>query len=108
MRVVQIAPCITQSDSTDTSPFQIESLFMPSIPLRGFPGPALRDLPPPSGWHYMACISRVWVSCPDYTWKHNGGTIRTNIQSEGDVEGVMDRPIGNTPEVHAECEKWYV
>ncbi|KAJ5561733.1 Acyl-CoA-binding protein ACBP [Penicillium sp. DV-2018c] len=27
---------------------------------------------------------------------------------EGDVEGVMDRPIGNTPEVHAECEKWYV
>ncbi|KAK5796215.1 hypothetical protein VI817_005500 [Penicillium citrinum] len=25
---------------------------------------------------------------------------------EGDVEGVMDRPIGNTPEVHAECEKW--
>lgn len=20
----------------------------------------------------------------------------------------MDRPIGNTPEVHAECEKWYV
>lgn len=27
--------------------------------------------------------------------------------TEGDVEGVMDRPIGNTPEVHAECEKWY-
>jgi hypothetical protein len=27
---------------------------------------------------------------------------------EGDVEGVMDRPMGNTPEVHAECEKWYV
>ncbi|KAJ5771402.1 uncharacterized protein N7511_003453 [Penicillium nucicola] len=26
---------------------------------------------------------------------------------EGDVEGVMDRPIGNTPEVHGECEKWY-
>ncbi|KAJ5832202.1 hypothetical protein N7474_000513 [Penicillium riverlandense] len=26
--------------------------------------------------------------------------------TEGDVEGVMDRPIGNTPEVHAECEKW--
>ncbi|KAJ5382365.1 Acyl-CoA-binding protein ACBP [Penicillium concentricum] len=25
---------------------------------------------------------------------------------EGDVEGVMDRPIGNTSEVHAECEKW--
>ncbi|CAG8285551.1 unnamed protein product [Penicillium salamii] len=25
---------------------------------------------------------------------------------EGDVEGVMDRPIGNTPEVHSECEKW--
>ncbi|KAJ6160574.1 hypothetical protein N7470_003970 [Penicillium chermesinum] len=25
---------------------------------------------------------------------------------EGDVEGVMDRPIGNTPEVQAECEKW--
>ncbi|KAF4770105.1 hypothetical protein HAV15_011823 [Penicillium sp. str.  len=24
---------------------------------------------------------------------------------EGDVEGVMDRPIGNTSEVHAECEK---
>lgn len=30
------------------------------------------------------------------------------ILVEGDVEGVMDRPIGNTPEVHAECEKWYV
>ncbi|KAJ6167504.1 hypothetical protein N7497_000347 [Penicillium chrysogenum] len=26
---------------------------------------------------------------------------------EGDVEGVMDRPIGNTPEVHAECEKCF-
>ncbi|EPS25779.1 hypothetical protein PDE_00715 [Penicillium oxalicum 114-2] len=25
---------------------------------------------------------------------------------EGDVEGVMGRPVGNTPEVHAECEKW--
>ncbi|KAJ5578143.1 uncharacterized protein N7459_007107 [Penicillium hispanicum] len=25
---------------------------------------------------------------------------------EGDVEGVMDRPIGNTLEVHAEGEKW--
>ncbi|KGO72700.1 FERM/acyl-CoA-binding protein, 3-helical bundle [Penicillium italicum] len=25
---------------------------------------------------------------------------------EGDVEGVMDRPIGNTSEVQAECEKW--
>ncbi|KAJ5127120.1 hypothetical protein N7448_007899 [Penicillium atrosanguineum] len=25
---------------------------------------------------------------------------------EGDVDGVMDRPIGNTSEVHAECEKW--
>ncbi|KAF7713120.1 Uncharacterized protein PECH_001660 [Penicillium ucsense] len=25
---------------------------------------------------------------------------------EGDVEGVMARPVGNTPEVHAECEKW--
>ncbi|MBZ6422112.1 MAG: acyl-CoA-binding protein [Staphylococcus aureus] len=36
------------------------------------------------------------------------GTRGTNIRSEGDVEGVMDRPIGNTPEVHAECEKWYV
>ncbi|PLN84296.1 hypothetical protein BDW42DRAFT_183649 [Aspergillus taichungensis] len=25
---------------------------------------------------------------------------------EGDVEGVMDRPIGNTADVYAECEKW--
>ncbi|KAJ5204436.1 uncharacterized protein N7498_005315 [Penicillium cinerascens] len=25
---------------------------------------------------------------------------------EGDVEGVMDRPIGNTQEVIGECEKW--
>ncbi|KAJ5902097.1 hypothetical protein N7495_002625 [Penicillium taxi] len=25
---------------------------------------------------------------------------------EGDVEGVMDRPIGISPEVQAECEKW--
>ena len=32
---------------------------------------------------------------------------RLIIITEGDVEGVMDRPIGNTPEVHAECEKWY-
>ncbi|KAJ5091664.1 hypothetical protein NUU61_006534 [Penicillium alfredii] len=29
-----------------------------------------------------------------------------HIAQRGDVEGVMDRPIGNTPEVHAECEKW--
>jgi acyl-CoA-binding protein len=26
---------------------------------------------------------------------------------EGDVEGVMDRPVGNTADVYAECEKWY-
>lgn len=26
--------------------------------------------------------------------------------AEGDVEGVMDRPIGNTTDVYAECEKW--
>ncbi|PYH87029.1 hypothetical protein BO82DRAFT_388107 [Aspergillus uvarum CBS 121591] len=25
---------------------------------------------------------------------------------EGDVEGVMDRPVGNTPDVFMECEKW--
>lgn len=79
---------------------------MPSIPLRGFPGPALRDLPLPSGWLYMACTNRVWVSCPHYR-KHKE-TVGANIPSEGDVEGVMDRPIGNTSEVHAECEKWYV
>ena len=80
---------------------------MPSIPLRGFPGPAPRDLPLPSGWHYMACISRVWVSAR-ITPGNNEETGGANIASEGDVEGVMDRPIGNTPEVHAECEKWYV
>jgi hypothetical protein len=28
--------------------------------------------------------------------------------AEGDVEGVMDRPVGNTADVYAECEKWYV
>ena len=27
--------------------------------------------------------------------------------TEGDVEGVMDRPAGNTTDVYAECEKWY-
>jgi hypothetical protein len=27
--------------------------------------------------------------------------------TEGDVEGVMDRPVGNTADVYAECEKWY-
>lgn len=32
----------------------------------------------------------------------------STYDAEGDVEGVMDRPIGNTAEVHAECEKWYV
>ncbi|PYH46326.1 acyl-CoA-binding domain-containing protein [Aspergillus saccharolyticus JOP 1030-1] len=25
---------------------------------------------------------------------------------EGDVEGVMERPVGNTPDVFMECEKW--
>ncbi|KAJ5620608.1 hypothetical protein N7510_004592 [Penicillium lagena] len=35
------------------------------------------------------------------------GLYKQSMEStEGDVEGVMDRPIGNTPEVHAECEKW--
>lgn len=28
--------------------------------------------------------------------------------TEGDVEGVMDRPVGNTADVYMECEKWYV
>lgn len=46
------------------------------------------------------------MSCPHYR-KHKE-TVGANIPSEGDVEGVMDRPIGNTSEVHAECEKWYV
>jgi hypothetical protein len=36
------------------------------------------------------------------------GGVWADLHAEGDVEGVMDRPIGNTPEVHAECEKWYV
>lgn len=26
---------------------------------------------------------------------------------EGDVTGVMERPVGNTAEVYMECEKWY-
>lgn len=38
----------------------------------------------------------------DTWWDHLADCVRL----EGDVEGVMDRPIGNTPEVHAECEKW--
>lgn len=29
------------------------------------------------------------------------------ILAEGDVEGVMDRPVGNTADVYMECEKWY-
>lgn len=37
------------------------------------------------------------------------GTVGTDtLCAEGDVEGVMDRPIGNTQEVIGECEKWYV
>jgi hypothetical protein len=31
-----------------------------------------------------------------------------NWITEGDVEGVMDRPVGNTADVYMECEKWYV
>lgn len=27
--------------------------------------------------------------------------------TEGDVEGIMDRPIGDAPDVQAEREKWY-
>jgi len=38
----------------------------------------------------------------DAWWDH----LADSPWLEGDVEGVMDRPIGNTPEVHAECEKW--
>lgn len=41
-------------------------------------------------------------------FRNSHGRVWTDICAEGDVEGVMDRPIGNTPEVHAECEKWYV
>jgi hypothetical protein len=26
--------------------------------------------------------------------------------TEGDVEGIMDRPIGDAPDVQAEREKW--
>lgn len=48
------------------------------------------------------------MSVRHYTWNNNEETGGANTASEGDVEGVMDRPIGNTPEVHAECEKWYV
>lgn len=41
-------------------------------------------------------------------FRNGHGRVWTDLCAEGDVEGVMDRPIGNTPEVHAECEKWYV
>lgn len=33
--------------------------------------------------------------------------IIVNKGTEGDVEGVMHRPVGNTADVYAECEKWY-
>lgn len=35
------------------------------------------------------------------------GLVLIEDIAEGDVEGVMDRPIGNTTDVYAECEKWY-
>lgn len=31
-----------------------------------------------------------------------------DVDTEGDVEGVMNRPAGNTTDVYAECEKWYI
>lgn len=34
------------------------------------------------------------------------GLVLIEDIAEGDVEGVMDRPIGNTTDVYAECEKW--
>lgn len=48
-------------------------------------------------------------------YKQSMGTYRgsrepgiiINGRTEGDVEGVMDRPVGNTTDVYAECEKWY-
>jgi hypothetical protein len=57
----------------------------------------------------MACISRVWVSdTPRCSGRYTRNDWADILCAEGDVEGVMDRPIGNTAEVHAECEKWYV
>lgn len=39
-------------------------------------------------------------------WRQTGRDRLTT--AEGDVEGVMDRPVGNTTDVYAECEKWYI
>lgn len=49
-----------------------------------------------------ACGTRYLGESDEADWSFYGPLI------EGDVEGVMGRPVGNTPEVHAECEKWYV
>lgn len=46
----------------------------------------------------------LWASVRDTGDRANGYMQYT----EGDVEGVMDRPVGNTTDVYAECEKWYV
>lgn len=51
----------------------------------------------------MDYTSRAWVrSIPEIM----RGIDTKWCYTEGDVEGIMDRPIGDAPDVQAEREKW--
>lgn len=58
----------------------------------------------------------IWIVQAEYgyvrllLYANTGRIMLTVIDpiAEGDVEGVMDRPEGDSPEVQAEREKWYL
>lgn len=52
----------------------------------------------------MDCTSRAWV----VTSFSGSLSCAPLTVPEGDVTGVMERPVGNTAEVYMECEKWYL
>jgi hypothetical protein len=58
----------------------------------------------------MDYTNRAWVLFTVHCYGIEASEIRANsgflISTEGDVEGIMDRPTGDGSDVQAEREKW--
>lgn len=59
----------------------------------------------------MDYINRAWVRTRTVLYNLSEGDMSANLgmigrTTEGDVEGIMDRPTGDGMEAQAEREKW--
>lgn len=108
------APCSSDRVIAKTSRWPLDRVFVHALnTVKRIPRTGTARPPAAERLKLYGLYKQSMGNCDIYMTRGNRmGTDRIKlticVYTEGDVTGVMDRPIGNTPDVQAECEKWCV